>query len=399
MCLSSIRLFRSSLDVTLLSDMGSALSPLRTQLIALRRLLLCILNRKCIRSALTGLVRRLALCVVYLREKLFDKRRIDSTPGKTIGSANDDDKTAHRDEPAYTIVRNGEIISLSGTAPSLYPYSSSGIRNTRSPARSGQPGTRNSSRNRGSETASVAGSTWELPLNPTGPPSRPPSRNRGSDTNSFANSTYGRTLNPVTPPSRPPSRRRNPRRQFSTSLPDLNNSTLHRIDTDNLSWVPWTPHRSPPPGIGIELASPIEDRPMWDSSGSELHAQFPSDPIPSEQPTYSSPCPSPPPDIQVEATSPIEYNSPENSSQISLRIPNEPSEPSDKPTSRPISPAASDSQSSRHEVAAEIALYPPTSPYPETEVHNIKTILPEDNRRYSRRTKMWAYYYHFKYLS
>ncbi|KJA18434.1 hypothetical protein HYPSUDRAFT_45294 [Hypholoma sublateritium FD-334 SS-4] len=346
--------------------MGSALSPLRALLIALRRLVSCIANPKFIRAALTGLVRRLALWAAFLRSKLFHKRRIDKPPDKSIVSSNDDSKTAVRDVPAYTIVRSGEIVSLSGTALSLYPYSSNGIRNSRAPARSGHPQTRNSSRNRESDTNSFAGSTWELALNPIGPPSRPHSRLR------------------------------TPRRQFSTSLPDINDSVRHRTDNDNLSWLP---HRSPPPGIGIELASPtLEGHPPWSSNDSEVHIQFPletGNPIPSEQLTYSSPCHSPPPDIQVEVTSPIEVEvaSPANLSQTSLEVPNE---ISDKMTPRPISPAASDSQGSRSGVVLDvIPLGPPLLQNSEIEVHIIKAILPEDTRRYARRTKIahrWCSY-------
>lgn len=338
--------------------MGPFLSPFRTMRIALQRLLLLIVNPKFLRAVLTGLVRRLALWAISLRSKLFHRRKIDKPSDKSIECSNDDDKTTQRsDTPAYTMVRNGETVSLSGAMPSLYPYSSDGIRSPRVAARSGHPQTRNSSRNRESDAISFAGSTWELTLNPIGPPSRPPSRLRA------------------------------PQRQFSTSLPDLNDSARHRTDSDNASWLPPPPG---PPDIVIELTSPmLEGHPTWNSNDSEAHVQFPrhiTSPSPSEQLAYSSPCPSPPPTIRVEVISPSEVTSPINLSQTSLNIP---SEPSNVATPRPISPSASDSHdSSSGAILDVVPLGSLLSRNSEPEVHIIKAVLPEETRRYARRTRM-----------
>ncbi len=275
--------------------MNSALSPLRTRLIAFTRLLLRIINLKFIRAAFTGLVRRLAWWAIHIRSKILHRRRFDKPPDKCIGSANVDDKTGQRDGPAYTVVRNGEVVSWSGTAPSFYPASADGIPRTSASSRSGQPETRSSPRNWGSEPNLVAGSTWELPFNA------------------------------VDPSSRPTSQLRTPRHQFSTSLPDLNDTARHRINHNN---VLLDCRRSPPPGIGMELATPIDVRSLCIFDHSEALSPFPvpletSNSFPSEQPTYSPICLSPPDAIQFEAISPVEVNSPANLSQISPRIPGE----------------------------------------------------------------------------
>lgn len=140
--------------------MGSAIPPLRTLLIVFRRLLIRIVNPKFIQAALTGLVRRLALWTVFIRSKLYHNRRIDKPSDgnhrNSSLSSNDDDKTTKRDLP-YVIVGKGEYVSLSGTALSIYPYSSEGIRNWPVQSRT----------RRSSDTASFSGSTWALPLNPT----------------------------------------------------------------------------------------------------------------------------------------------------------------------------------------------------------------------------------------
>ena len=354
---TAVFLFLSLLDIALLHDMNSALSLLRTRLIALWRLLLRIVNLKFIRAAFTGLVRRLALWAVRIRSKLLHRRRFDKPPDKCIGSTTDDDKTAQRDGPAYAVVRNGEVVSWSGMAPSFYPASPDGIPSTSAPSRSGRPETRNSPRNWGSETNLVAGSTWELPFNP------------------------------VDPSSRPTSPLRTPRHQFSISLPDLNDMAQHRIDHDNVSLYH---RRSPPPGIGMELATAIDDRSLRISDHSEAHAPFPvpvetGNSFPSEQPTYSPLCPSPPDAIQVEAIFPVEVSPLAELSQASPRIPGE---PCDTLIPAPISPASSDSQNSCSEVIPDIALGRPISRNLETEAHIIRCTIPEDTRRYSRRTKM-----------
>ncbi|KJA18828.1 hypothetical protein HYPSUDRAFT_69618 [Hypholoma sublateritium FD-334 SS-4] len=328
--------------------MGSALSQFRSMLVSLRRLLLRIVRPQFLRAALTGLVRRLALWAVSLRKKLCYSCRVDKPPDKSIERSNNSHKTTRQDMPPYNVVRNGEVVSLRGAAPSLYPYSSNGICTSRVAERSGRPHTPNFSRNRELDSNSFVGSTWEPTLHPVGPPSRPPSR-LGA-----------------------------PRRQFSTSLPDLSDSARLRADSDYSSWLP---HRSPPPGIVIELASPIlEGHLMCNSNDSEAHVQYPphiGNPSPSEQFACSSPCASPPT---------IQVTSPANLSQISLNVP---SEPSYVAPPRPISPSASDCHdSSSGSILDIIPLDSTLSPNSEPEVHIIKAVLPEETKRYERRTRI-----------
>ena len=350
----AVPLFLFPLNVTLLRSMCSALLPLRrlgSVLTVFHRFLLRFVNPKFIRlrAALSGIMRRLALWNFPLCSMLNYRTQIHKSPDKDIDKSSDDDKTAQQDLLAYTIVRNGEIVPLNGTAQSLHPYSSPGIRGSQVSARSERPRTPNSSRNRESDTISFTGSAWELSLNPVGPPSRPASRL----------SALGRPL--------------------SNSSLDLNGSTHHRKNSGHSSRLS---HRSPPPGIGIELAVPEPRYTARDSDDSNVHVR-PSLQIDSliisEQLTNSSPRPSPPA-IQIEATSPTEASSFANLSRISLNISND---TNDGVSQRSISPFVCDASSSRSRVALDT-----TSQISDPEVHIIKAVLPEDSRRYSRRTRM-----------
>ncbi len=343
--------------------MCSALLPLRrlgSVLTVFHRFLLRVVNPKFIRAALARIMLRLAPWIFSICSKTNYGTQIHKPQDKGIGKSNDDDKTAHQNSVAYTIIRNGEIVTLKGTAQSLHPYSSTSLRSSQVSARSERPQSRNSFRNPDSDAISFAGSAWELSLNPVGPPSRPPSRVRGLE-RPLSNTSFG-----------------------------LNDSTRHRKSSDNLSSCS---HRSPAPSIDIQLAVPEQGHTARDSNDSDMHDRPPLQMdtlITSEQLTNSDSPRLSPPAIQIEATPPTDGSSFANLSRISLNIPDV---PNDGGSQRSISSFACDASGSRSRVALDTV-----SQISDPEVHIIKAVLPEDSRRYSRRTRMWVYYYfRFKY--
>ncbi len=302
--------------------MGPALiSPLRKLVSAIRRWLLRVINPTLPVAVITKLTRFLLRWISFLRSKTCQGKGISDKPpeGYLKRSKEDSAKTTQPDTSLkYTVVRKGGVVSLDGVALSSYPFSAHGIRNP-------------------------------SPVGLERPPSRASSRNRGSDTHSMAGSMGGLSLNLVTLPLRPLSRLLSPRRQLSMSSPDLRRNP------------------SPPPSIDIELASPTEGRAPWNSSPTNdhpvrsTHAVDGVQALP-EQPTADS-SHSYPSDVRPESifSAPV----PEISSSL-----------------RPPSAASSNSTEVPNDFI--LSVLPLTSEIEES----IAPVLPENTRRYSRRTRM-----------
>ncbi|KAF8960344.1 hypothetical protein BDZ97DRAFT_1922248 [Flammula alnicola] len=304
----------------------STASLLSQLLLGIRRLLSRIMKPGVIQRALGRILRRLAFLGSIFRSRLrFGGKGIERPPPSSQG----EQPTSSKEEPqvkedlkeqasqvdsqqssvSYTITRTGDTISLEGVSPSLYPFSSGGIRNTsRSSIRSGQnlsTRSRNASRSsrhpESNYSHSAAGSTFELDA-------FHPTRHR-----------------PV---------HFRPRRQYSTSAPDL----LHPYD------VHPSRHRSPP----------------------RSHRRSPS-PV-------------------IEVTSPIEVNSPGHISQTSLHIPSTSRGSSPQSYNQPITEETIEGNSWNNITAEVIPL--PSGQSSINEGSGITPVVPNQTKRYERRTKM-----------
>ena len=208
-----------------LTKMGS--SNIQASLLTvLRRLFLWLLKgRPNPTRYISGYLRRLCIWLNTWRTK--------QKPPLGPSTSNSDDNTPKTTHTPYTIVKNGDTISLDGIAASLYPFSNGNIRNTsRSSVRSGHNPSvqsRNASRS---------------------------SRGPGSlmSRRSAANSYYA-----LPQPNSNPRTHPIPRRQWSSSMPHLQTETVPDRDGS----------------IEIEVTSPI-------SPGN--HSQNSLDILPNSQP-------------------------------------------------------------------------------------------------------------------
>jgi hypothetical protein len=371
--------------------MAQATSPLLRLILALCRRLLRILKPQCVR-ALTGILRRLAVLWRLFCSKLYSpSKRIDKPgpPKDELTTPKDHVEGASSDQKPYTIIRHGDTISLDKASFSLsYPFSSNGIRNTsRSSVRLEDPQSRSHSRSSQHPESNYAssirgpGSVYDLPLNPTPIPSGTLSRSPTP----IPSGTFSGNPTPI--PSGTLSR--NPHRQMSTSLPDLHIS----YDRSRLGYpIPnssrqerYTPEPdSPTSEVGIEVISPIslenENEPVIrdpyhlgqdqrTSNSSNQRGDYPTRP-------------SPPPTIDVEPMSPTaEVDAPDNVSNTSPRF------PSSSSCSIVNSRLSETPRMSPDNTADVIPLGPIFSHGTTDENHRIQPIMPEDTKRYTRRTR------------
>lgn len=340
--------------------MGSAPPLFSAALIVLRRLLQRILGSKLVRGAVIGYLQRVALWVSSLRSKLYNRKTRDKPPKDRGGLPKDG--TFSQQDPSYAVVRNGDIISLNGVVHSLYPYSANGIRNTsRTSVRATQQESRNASRSSQYPDSDYAhsdrASFYELERNPSRP-YRPPSQI-----------------------SRVPSRLRNPRRQLSTSLPDLSDPMRAQpLPHSESSW--FSRIQSPAPEVDIELASPVDTFPPENTGGTDDSHPYAPFRQHNRRPTITeqrrdTASTSPPPDIAIEVASPIAALSPKNYSDTSLKVPS-------------VSSSGNHYSESVHSSVHTDSEQPPPDSNSDNETHVIKPVVPEDTKRYKRRTKMCA---------
>ncbi|KJA18463.1 hypothetical protein HYPSUDRAFT_218249 [Hypholoma sublateritium FD-334 SS-4] len=282
---------------------------------------------------LKRLVRRLALWAACLLPKTDLDKGPDKPPEEVSGAANIGEAgTSQRDPLTSAVVRNGNAVSLNGVALSSYPHSAHEIRSaSESSVRLEQPNSRASSRNRGSDTHFIAPSTGDII--PTAPTSRPSSQ--------------------------------------------LGN----RISIDNLSWFSRrrspSPSLPPPPIIVDAPRSLAEDH----SDATEVHAHFQPEASNtlSERLADPTPCDSPLSD-QIETTF--------HGDETNLKV-------SHGSSLRPPSRSPSSTTSSHPSPSIEGNVHEPMTPEIisltqgiSRRAHTSMPALPQDSRRYDRRTKI-----------
>ncbi|KAF9485036.1 hypothetical protein BDN70DRAFT_927827 [Pholiota conissans] len=322
--------------------MALAPSPLLRFLHALHRWLLRTYKLQFVGQVLSGVLRRLVLLGRLLRSKLrLSTKGNDKLPKGELATGKDDGKNATTDQVSYTVIRHGDTISLDKASFSMYPFSSGGIRSTsRASRRQGSSRSRSESRSshhpESNYSHSNIGSVFELPLHPVRTPSG-----------------------------------RNRRRQFSTSMPDIHSPITGRPRGD---WLHSQP-RSSLPELEINLASLVRSASAGYQNDYMIRYQYPPR---SDQPDSNlpySPLSSPRSAIEMEPISPIspfaEVNSPASINQTGLRA------PASSGHSQPVSQPLNTNRSGE-------------------ETHEIRPVLPEDTRRYARRTRKRKIFYNLQ---
>ncbi|KAF9475279.1 hypothetical protein BDN70DRAFT_924099 [Pholiota conissans] len=282
---------------------------------------------------LAGLFRRFKLLWRFFHSKLMKgNNNIDGPPkGKSTNITDVDERKV-----TYTVIQQGETISLDKSSFSLYPFSSDGIRSaSRSSLRLGDLQSRSVSR-----TSHRSGSNYSRSVN-------------GSIYDLSSNSVLA---SPANSPG-----------QFSIPLPNIES--------------PVRPH-SPLPEIVIELASPV---------GPDLHDEFVIDDqhsSGSNHPTlavpnhpYSPSCSPPPAILNADALgfhiNGTGIGSSGNNSRTSFRIPSPVlSTPHFQLSKTNITPP---------NIASEITSLETSNISDEN--HTIRPVLPEETLRYTRRTR------------